>query len=117
MIERKDERHKNGCYLRVTDNFTHELLGYLSEISLGGFRLETPKPLKVGNFFSLRLEYTSEVIDKPYVILVAQSKWINSDPIMPNEFTQGFQIISMSASEMETYQNVVANYGPPKPNW
>jgi hypothetical protein len=117
MIERKDARHKYGSYMRVTDNFTHELLGYLSDISLGGFRLETPKPLKVGNFSSIRLEYTSGVIDKPYVVLVAQAKWIDPDPITPDEYIEGFQIVSMSPSEQEMYRSVVENYGPPARNW
>ena len=57
---RKDERHKNGDYMRVTDNNTGEIIGYLTEISLGGFRLETPKALLVEKDYTLRLEYAIE---------------------------------------------------------
>ena len=43
MKDRRDERHTHGYYMRVTDNRAGELLGYLSEISLGGFKLESPR--------------------------------------------------------------------------
>jgi hypothetical protein len=117
MKDRKDERHKNGDFMRVTDNFTHELLGYLSEISLGGFRVESPKALKVKNDYTLRLEFTTEAVDRPYVVVVARVKWLRPDPITPNEYIAGFQIVSISPSEQEVYQTIVDKYGPPPHKW
>jgi hypothetical protein len=73
MDTRKDERRKYGDYMRVTDNSTEELIGYLTEISLGGFRLESPKTLTVEKDYTLRLEYTSEVKDKPYIVFVVRA--------------------------------------------
>ena len=103
--------------MRVTDNRAGELLGYLSEISLGGFKLESPKVLTVKNDYTLRLEYTSEVKDKSYIVMVARVKWSQPDPITPNEYIYGFQIVSILPFEQEIYRNIVENYGPPKHKW
>ena len=114
---RKDGRRKDGEYMRVTDNITGELIGYMTEISQGGFRLECPNALAVEEEHTLRLEYTSEVKDKPYIVFVARAKWIQPDPVMPNEYVQGFQIVSMAPSEKKIYLGIVENYGVPKHNW
>jgi hypothetical protein len=117
MKERTDERRKYGDYMRVTDNFTHELLGYLTEISLGGFRLDSPKALKVKKDYTIRLEFASADADKPYVVFVARVKWVRPDPVIPGEYIQGFKIVSISPAEKEIYQSVVKQYGPPRHKW
>jgi hypothetical protein len=111
---KREERHKNGDYMRVTDNYTYELLGYLSEISLRGFKLDTSKVLTVKKDYTLRLEYASEATDKPYIVFVARAKWSEPDPLTPNEYIVGFQIVSISPSEQAIYQSIVEKYGPPK---
>ncbi|MGA2505637.1 MAG: PilZ domain-containing protein [Anaerolineales bacterium] len=115
--KRREKRFKYGYYMRVTDNNTHEILGYLSEISLRGFKLEGPKILTVKKDYALRLEYTSEVIDKPYIVFIARVMWSQPDLIIPNEYIQGLRIISISPSEQEIYQSIVEKYGPPKHKW
>jgi hypothetical protein len=114
---RKDDRHKNGDYMRVTDNNTGEIIGYLTEISLGGFRLETPKALLVEKDYTLRLEYAIEEKEKWYIVFVARAKWRQPDPIEPYEYILGFQIVNIAPSEQEIYQSIVENYGLPKHNW
>jgi hypothetical protein len=117
MKKRSDIRRKYGDYMRVTDDSTHELLGYLSEISLRGLKLECPKVLTVNKDYTLRLEYTSDVADKPYVVFVARAVWIQPDNVIPNEYIGGFRIVSISPSEQEIYQSIVENYGPRKHKW
>jgi hypothetical protein len=118
LIDRKrEERHKNGDYMRVTYNSSHELLGYLCEISQRGFKLESPKALTVGKDYTLRLEYTAEGKDRPNIVFVARAKWCQPDPITPNEYIVGLQIVDISPPEQEIYQSIVENYGPPKRKW
>ena len=115
--KRSDERHEHGFYMRVTDNNTHELLGYITDVSQRGFKLDTPKILTVKKDYALRLEYTSEVAEKPFIVFIARAKWSQLDPITPNEYIVGFQIVSISPSEQAIYQSIVEKYGPPKHNW
>jgi hypothetical protein len=112
---RKYERHINGDYMRVIDNSTEEIIGYVTEISMGGFRLESPKNLTVDKDYTLRLEYALEEKDKWYIVFVARPKWIQPDPITPFEYILGFEIVNIAPSEQEIYQSIVENYGQPKP--
>jgi c-di-GMP-binding flagellar brake protein YcgR len=114
---RKYDRHKNGVYMRVTDHDTDEIMGYLTEISLGGFRLESPKNLAVDKDYTLRLEYAIEEKDMRYIVFVARAKWIQPDPIEPFEYILGFQIVDIAPSEQEIYRTIVENYGQSKPRW
>lgn len=114
---RSDERHEHGFYMRVTDNNTHELLGYLTDVSLRGFKLDTPKILTVKKDYTLRLEYTPEFVEKPFIVFIARVKWSRLDPITPNEYIVGFQIVSISPPELEIYQSIVKNYGVFKHKW
>ncbi len=115
--KRSDERRKHGFYMRVTDNNTHERLGYLTEISLRGFKLDTPKILETKKDYALRLEYTSEVVEKPFIVFIARAKWSQLDPITPNEYIVGFQIVSISPAEQEIYLGIVEHYGLFEHKW
>src|SRR5450759_4396387 len=105
MEKRSDERHEHGFYMRVTDNNTHELLGYLTDVSPRGFKLDTPKILTVKKDYALRLEYNSEVVEKPFIVFIARAKWSQLDPITPNKYIVGFQIVRISSPELEIYQS------------
>ncbi len=103
--------------MRVMDNDTEEILGYLTDISLGGFRLESPKNLAVEKDYTLRLEYAVEERDMRYIVLIARVRWSQPDPIEPYEYILGFQVVSIAPSEQEIYNSLVENYGPPKHKW
>ena len=115
--KRKYGRHANGDYMRVLDNVTHELIGYLTDISLGGFRLESPKGITVDQDYNLRLEYTREEKEASFIVFTARARWVQPDPVMPYEYIGGFQIVTISPSENEIYKKIVENYGPAKHNW
>ncbi len=103
--------------MRVMDNDTEEILGYLTEISLGGFRLESPKNLTVEKDYTLRLEYAVEEKDMRYIVLIARARWSQPDPIEPYEYILGFQIVSIAHPGQEIYKGIVENFGPPKHKW
>jgi hypothetical protein len=112
--KRKDERRKFGYYMRVTDNNTHETVGYLSDVSRQGFKLESQKALQTKIEYNLRLEMTYEIAKQPYIVLVAQALWSQPDPITPNEYIEGFKIVSVSPHDEEIFQRIVEKYGKPE---
>jgi hypothetical protein len=97
--------------MRVIDNDTHEVVGYLSDVSQGGFRVDSQKPLKVNKDYALRLDETSEISDKSFIAFIARAMWKQPDPIDPNAQNEGFQIVSISPYDQEIYQRVVDKYG------
>jgi len=111
---RYNKRLKFGYYMRVIDNNTQEHLGNISDISLRGFRLDSQKALTVNQDYTLRLDQTSMISDKPYIVFDARAMWGQRDPIIPNEYNEGFQIIGISQHEEEIYQCIMEKYGVPE---
>jgi hypothetical protein len=99
--------------MRVTDDNTHEIFGYLSDVSPVGFKLESQKALKINKEYTLRLELTSEISNQPYITIVARAMWSQPDPITPNEYIEGFHIISISTYDREIFNRIVEIYGKP----
>ncbi len=112
--KRKDKRRKFGYYMRVTDDTTHEVVGYLSDVSPRGFKLECRTPLVVKKEYTLRLEMTYELADQPYISLEARALWSQPDPITPNEYIEGFKIVRISASDEVIFQRIVEKYSKPE---
>jgi hypothetical protein len=114
---RFDERRKFGYYMRVVDTNTQEPVGYLADISPRGFKLDSKQALMINKDYTLRLDLTPEISDKPYIVFVARAKWSHPDSFEPNAHNDGFQIVSISARDEEIFQRIVAKYGSPENKW
>ena len=109
--KRKINRREFSYYMQVTNDVTKELLGYISDISTGGFKLDSPKKILPGQDFRLHIELTADIADKNSMIFVARSKWCHPDHIDPTSFNVGFEIINMSPSDMSIFQRMFDKYG------
>jgi hypothetical protein len=107
------KRHKIGYYMPVIDDKKHERIGHLSDISPRGFKLDSQKPLKTNKKYTLRLDLSPEIADKPYIVFAARAIWGKPDPISPNEYIQGFKIINISPGERDIFQHIVDKYATP----
>ena len=109
--KRKLNRREFTYYMQVTDDVTKQLLGYLSDISTGGFKLDCDRKLPVGQDFRLSIQLTAEIADKTSMVFIARSKWCHTDHIDPTSFNVGFEIINMSPSDMAIFQRMFEKYG------
>jgi hypothetical protein len=114
---RFSERRKFGYYMRVMDNNTQELIGYLANISPRGFKLDSTKSIMVNKDYALRLDLTMEISERPYIIFVARARWSRPDLIDPFAHNDGFQIVSISPRDEEIFNRIVAKYGTPESKW
>jgi hypothetical protein len=114
---RTSKRRRFGYYMRMVDNNAHENIGYLSDISSRGFKLDSSRPVQVQRDYSLRLDLTPEISEKPYIVFIARSKWSNPDPTDPTSFIQGFEIVNIAPSDREVFQRIVDKYGSPESKW
>ena len=62
--KRKINRRDFTYYMPVTDDLTKQLLGYLSDISTGGFKLDSQKEIRPGQDFRLHIDLSAEIADK-----------------------------------------------------
>lgn len=112
MSERRNvERREFSYYMRLVDNDTQELVGHLMDLSSGGFKLDSQKPIPPNKDFRLRMDLTSEVANKPSMVFVARSKWCQTDPLDPFVYNVGFQLINISSSDFNIINRMIEKYG------
>ena len=108
---KRPERKDFSCYMQLFNNETHELVGHLADISSGGFKLDSINLIPPNTDLQFRLDLTSEVANKPFMVFVARSKWCKVDPLDPFCYNVGFQLISISPEDIEIFNRMIENYG------
>jgi tryptophanyl-tRNA synthetase len=114
--KRKVERRDFTYYMKVTDAATGNLIGYLVDISTGGFKLDSEKAVPVGRDFRLHLELSGDIANKSSLIFSARSIWCQPDPIDPTAFKVGFQIVGLGSGDSIIFQRMYEKYAASKPN-
>jgi hypothetical protein len=109
--KRKISRRDFTYYMQVTNDITKELLGYLSDISTGGFKLDSQKQIPPGQDFRLHIELTPDIADKNSMVFIARSRWCHRDHIDPNTFNVGFEIVNMMPGDRVIFQRMFDKYG------
>ena len=108
---RSSNRRKFGYYMPVIDNNTREVIGYLSDISVRGFKLESQKNIIAHSTYHLRLNLTPDFSTKSYIEFIAEAVWSQVDPIVQYEYNHGFQIVSITAEDQVIFQRIFEKYG------
>ncbi|GAB4547462.1 MAG: hypothetical protein Fur002_23490 [Anaerolineales bacterium] len=112
MPERRTvPRKKFHLYMRVMNDDTQEQMGHMVEVSAIGLQLETTAPLPLEKDYYLRLELTSELADRPFIVFIARTKWHKPDEIQPNLYRVGFAIVEILPDDQQIFLNIVKKYG------
>ena len=115
MDERRNlDRKDFSYYMQLIDHDTQELVGHLSDISSGGFKLDSLSPIPPNKDFRFRLDLTSEVASKPSMVFLARSKWCQVDPLDPFCYNVGFQLINIAPGDIEIFNRMMEKYGAKK---
>lgn len=109
--KRQLQRRNFSYYMIVTDETTGKLLGHLSDISTGGFKLDSVKPVPVNTDFRLRVEQTGQISNKTSITFKACAKWCRVDEFDPNIYNVGFQIVDMTSTDYDVFSKMFAAYG------
>ncbi len=113
--KRKLPRRDFTYYMPVMDALTKQLVGHLTDISTGGFRLDSLRQIPPEEDLRLQIQLTPDVANKEFMVFVARSKWCCPDRVDPNTYNVGFQIINMSPTDMSIFQRMCDKYGSQKP--
>lgn len=109
--KRKIPRRDFTYYMPVMDAQTRELVGHLTDISTGGFRLDSLRSIAPEEDLRLQIRLTPDIANKEFMVFVARSKWSCPDRIDPNTYNVGFQIINMSPTDMSIFHRMCEKYG------
>ena len=110
--ERRVRSRKNfSYYMRVMDETTGQLVGHISDISSGGFKLDSKEPVRVNQDFQLRIDHTGEISNKHYLIFVGRSTWCQDDLLAPGMYNVGFKIVNMTPGDYDIFLKMFNSYG------
>jgi hypothetical protein len=112
VSERRQLSRRNfSYYMRVTDETTSKLVGHFSDISTGGFKLDSSSPVPINTDYRLRIDQTGEISNKSYITFKARSRWCSVDAFDPNLYNVGFQITEMTPGDYEIFVKMFSTYG------
>jgi hypothetical protein len=100
----------------VRDDQTSELVGHWTDISPGGFRLESLKPILQGKDFRFRIDLSSEIANKSFMVFGARSRWCQKDAFDPNLYVAGFQIAPLPPDDFKIFTRMFEKYGSQESN-
>ena len=109
--KRKVQRRTFSYYMRVMDEMSGQLIGHLTDISTGGFKLDSATAIPMNKDFRLRIDLTGDVASKNHMIFQARTRWCRTDAIDPTAFNVGFQITSMVPGDFEIFSRMFEKYG------
>ena len=107
----RPERKDFIFYAQVIDQETQQVIGHLSDISSGGFKMDSQNVLPANKTFRFRMNLSSEVADKSYMEFIARSRWCNVDPIDPYVYNIGCQLIQITPADLEIFNRMMEKYG------
>jgi len=107
---RRQKRRKFTYYMQVVDAGTLQLVGYLSDISPIGIKVDSGKPLPVNTNYKLRVDLTPELANKTYMIFNGRSRWCEIDRFEPNSYNVGFELDTLSREDMAIFQRMYETY-------
>jgi hypothetical protein len=112
MLEQRQlTRRRFSYYMLVMDDQTGELVGHWTDISPGGFRLESLKPIPLNKDFRFRVDLSSEIANKTSMVFGARSRWCQKDSFDPNLYVVGFQVVRLAADDFKIFKNMFEKYG------
>jgi len=107
----REARKDYFYYTQLINNETNEVVGHLSDISTGGFKLDSQHPLPLEKNFQFCMNLTNDVSDKPFIIFTACSKWCKVDPFDPYVYNTGFKLIEISPANLVIISLMMEKHG------
>lgn len=108
--KRRIKRRHLVFYLRVFDNISNELLGYLVDITPEGAMLISEQPLETDKEYELRMDLPTEIGRKSHLVFKARSLW-NKPDINPSFYDTGFQIIDLADEDVGLINSLISFFG------
>lgn len=112
--KRKLPRRNFSYYMRVLNKETGELIGQITDISTGGFKLESSKPLPVNLQMDLCIDQMSQISAKSFIVFSARTRWCDRDPYDPTVYNVGFQLLDMTPGDYDIFVKMFNAYGEKK---
>lgn len=108
--KRKFDRRQLFYYLKVNHYQTHELAGYLADISTQGLMLFTKENVPLDKVFNFRINLDKELGMGQDLVFEARSLWKEKD-VNPDYLIIGFRFIDMGQAGIDVVKYLITKYG------
>lgn len=112
--KRKLPRRNFSYYMRVLKKDSGELIGQITDISTGGFKLESSKPLSINIDMELCIDQVNQISHKSFITFTARARWCDRDPYDPTIYNVGFQLLDMTPADYDIFVKMFNAYGEQK---
>ncbi len=115
--QRKLTRRNFSYYMRVKEEGSGKVIGHISDISTGGFRIDSTQRIPLNVDLRLYIDQIGEISRKTYILLKARPMWCRQDQFDPNMFNVGFKLVDIAPADREIFLRMYEEYGdknPPK---
>lgn len=110
-VHKRPQRKDFSYYVLIMDAKTKEIVGHLADISSGGFKLDTQKPIPANKDFRFLINLPGEIASKPFMVFGAQSRWCQADPLDPCGYNVGYQLTQITPEDLEIINRMIERYG------
>jgi hypothetical protein len=108
---REKSRRNFSYYMRVLDDATGKIVGHLSDISTGGFKVDSKYDIPLNVDLRLRIDQTGEISNKNFLVFTARARWSQRDRSNPATYNVGFKILEMSPEDYGIFVKMFNTYG------
>jgi hypothetical protein len=109
--QNRPQRKDFSYYMLIMDAGSKEIVGHLADISSGGFKLDTQKPVPANQDFRFLMNLPGEVASKPFMMFGARSRWCQVDPLDPCAYNVGYQLTHIFPEDLEIINRMMEKYG------
>ncbi len=118
MPERRNTNRRDfSYYMRVIDNRTQQVLGHMADISPRGFRIDSSLEILPGREYQVRLDVTSDIATKNFMVFNVISRWCRPDAVNPYTFNVGFELTAIDSTDMQIFQRMYEKYSTKGNTW
>lgn len=107
---RKLARRHLIFYLRVFDNKTGDLLGYLADITTEGLMIMSEQPIPSNQAYELKIDVHSQLTQEKSIVLTATSLW-SKKSLNPDIYDSGFAINELSTDAYRAVSHIIHEMG------
>jgi hypothetical protein len=104
-------RRSFSYYMRVMDDASGKLLGHISDISSGGFKMDSNQLIPLNSDIRLTIDQIGEISSKMSLTFKARAMWCRQDLFDPNMYNVGFKIVDMTPSDHDIFLKMYNAYG------
>ena len=94
----------------VFDRDADDLIGYLVDINTEGMMIISGDPIENNTTYHLRMVFPARVAGERQLDFDAKSIWSRED-IKPGYYHAGFEMLNLSQMQVETIEQLIAEFG------